>query len=137
LIRYDRRALKDGKTVASVKIAEVNELNPVNAGEFTPPSSAELWPQCDGMQEADITGRVAPNYPQAAGRNGEMGRVILYGVVEANGTVSHLTVIKGASLALNEAATEAFRRSHYTPAQCQGTPIRLETSFETDFRMRQ
>ena len=137
LIPYDRRGLKDGKTVASVKIAEVNELNPIKDAEFTPPPSAELWPQCDGMLEADLTGRVVPNYPESARRNREMGRVILYGVVEADGTSSHLMVIKGASPALSEAAMEAFRHSHYTLAQCQGTPIRLETFFATDFQLRQ
>jgi TonB family protein len=137
LIPYDRRALRNGKTIASVKVSEVNELNPVNAAEFTPPPSAELWPQCDGMQEADITGRIAPNYPEAARHNREMGRVILYGVVETDGTSSHLLVIKGATPALNEAALESFRRSHYTPAQCQSKPIRLERFFETDFRLQQ
>jgi TonB family protein len=136
LIPYDRRALKNGKTIASVKVAEVNELNPINAAEFTPLSGAELWPQCDGMQKADITGRAAPNYPEAARHNGEMGRVIIYGVVETDGTSSHLLVVKGATPALNEAAMEWFRRSPFTPAQCQGTPIRSERFFHLDFTLQ-
>jgi TonB family protein len=137
LIPYDRRALRGGKTIASVRIAEVSKADSVNSAEFMPPPSAEFWPQCDSLQKANLARHVAPNYPQAAGRNREMGRVILYGVVEADGTLSHLKLIKSASPAMNEAAMESFGRSQYTPAQCQGNSIRSESFFEMDFQIHQ
>jgi hypothetical protein len=55
LIPFERQALKNGKTIALVKITEVKGLNPVNPGEFTPPSNADLFPQCDDMQEEHPT----------------------------------------------------------------------------------
>lgn len=68
LIPFERQALKNGKTVALVKIVEAKDLNPINPAEFAPASNAELWPQCDHMQEEEehLTEHVIPNYPEAA-----------------------------------------------------------------------
>jgi len=133
LIPFERQALKDGKTVASLKITEVKELSPINPAEFSPPSDAEMWPQCDDMQEAAIKEVTQTNYPPAAIINREKGRVMLYGVIETDGTLSHLTVIKGVSELLNGASIEAARQWRYTPAQCGGKPIRSELSAYTEF----
>jgi len=135
LIPYERQAFNGRKTVALLKITEVKELSPVNPAEFTPPPNAERWPQCDDMRDEELKDHAPPNYPQAARSNHEQGRVILYGVLETNGTLSHLTVIKGVNDLLNGATVEAVRRWHYTPAQCGGNPIRLETSIAIDFSL--
>jgi len=136
LVPYERQALKAGKTVALLKIMEVKELSPINPAEFTPPSNAEMWAQCDDMREEAIKDVAPTDYPQAARRNHEEGRVILYGVLETNGTLSHLTAIKGVSDLLNGATMEAARGSRYTPAQCAGNPIRLEISTSAEFFLR-
>jgi len=137
LIPYERRALRDGKTVALVRVAEAKNSDSLNVAEFIPPSSAEFWPQCDNLQKADFASHVAPTFPPAARLKREMGKVILYGVIEVDGTLIRLTVIKSASPDLNEAAVQSFRRSQYTPAQCEGKPIRSESFFETDFQLQQ
>ena len=137
LIPYERRALRDGKTVALVRVADARKSDSLNVAEFVPPSSAEFWPQCDNLQKADLASHVTPTYPPAARLNREMGKVILYGVIEVDGTLSRLTVIKSTSPVFNEAAVQSFKRSQYTPAQCEGKPIRSESFFETDFQLQQ
>jgi TonB family protein len=65
-------------------------------------------------------------YPPSARANYEQGRVVLYAVQEADGALSHLTIIHRAAPDLEAAAVEAVRRWHYRPAVCGQTPIRME-----------
>jgi hypothetical protein len=132
LVPSEVRALKDGKTVATVKVLELTEVKEVNTALFNPPADAVLWPQCDDMQDAQPVERVPLNYSPAARIIAEK-RVILYAVVEKDGSLSHVTVIQGANPDMNTAAFEAFRRWRYKPAQCGQTAIRAETSMYFDF----
>ncbi len=132
LVPFEIRAFQDGKTVATVKVLEITEVKEVNTAFFNPPSDAVLWPQCDDMQDAEPVERVPLNYSPAI-RSMAAKRVILYGIVEVNGSLSHVTVIQGANPDMNTAALEAFRRWRYKPAQCGQTPIRVETSMYFDF----
>jgi hypothetical protein len=133
LVPYEVRALKDRKVVATVKVLEIAKITEVNPALFNAPANAELWPQCDDMEDAEPENRVQPRPLPGAVPFGAPVRIILYGVVEADGSLSHVTVIQGANTDLNTAAFEAFRRWHYKPAQCAQTPIRVETSMFFDF----
>jgi TonB family protein len=133
LVPFEIRAVNDGKTVATVKVLEITEVKEINTALFNPPSDAVLWLQCDGMQDAEPVERVPLNYSPAIPTFGAT-RVILYAVIEENGSLSHVTVIQGANPDMNTAAVEAFRRWRYKPAQCGQTPIRVETSMYFDFR---
>ena len=133
LIPCEIRALKDRKVVAAVKVLEIAKITEINPALFRAPANAELWAQCDDMQDAEPTERVHPRYPPGARANGAQGRVILYAVVEADGSLSHLTVIQGANPDLNAAARDAFLHWRYKPAQCGQIPIRVETSMFFDF----
>ena len=132
LVPFEVRALRDGKTVATVKVLEITEVKEVNTALFNPPPDAVLWLQCDDIQDAQPVERVPPNYSPMA-RMIIAKRVILYAIVEEDGSLSHVTVIQGANPDMNTAASEAFRRWRYKPAQCGQTPIRVETSMYFDF----
>lgn len=132
LVPFEVRAFKDGKIVATEKVREVTEVKEVNPALFNPPGDAVLWPQCDDMQDAEPVERAPLNYSPAI-RSMAAKRVILYGVVEENGSLSHVTIIQGANPEMNTAAFEAFRHWRYKPAQCGQTPIRVETSMYFDF----
>jgi hypothetical protein len=131
LVPSEVRALKDGKTVATVKVLEITEVREVHTALFSPPADAVLWPQCDDMQDAQPVERVPMNYSPVT-RMIVVKRIILYAVVEVDGSLSHVTVIQGANPDMNTAAFQAFRRWRYKPAQCGQTPIRSETSMYFD-----
>jgi TonB family protein len=133
LVPYEIRALRDGRLIAAVKILEITKITEENAAKFTVPANAEFWAKCDDLQEAEPVSRIQPTYPSISRANREQGRVILYAVLETDGSVSHLTVIRRATPELEAAAVEAVRRWRYKPATCGQTPIRMETSIETDF----
>jgi TonB-like protein len=133
LVPYEIRALKERKVVAAVKVLEIAKITNVNPALFDAPANATLWPQCDDMQDAEPEDRVQPRPLPGAVPFGASVRIILYGVVETDGSVSHVTIIQGANTDLNTAAFEAFRRWRYKPAQCGQTPARVETSMFFDF----
>jgi hypothetical protein len=132
LVPFEVRAFNDGKTVATVKVLEITEVKEVNTALFNPPSDAVLWPQCDDVQGGEPVERVPLKYSPATPVFAAK-RVILYAVIEENGSLSHVTVIQGANPDMNAAAFEAFRHWRYKPVQCGQTPIRAETSMYFDF----
>jgi TonB family protein len=133
LVPYEIRALKGGKVFAAVKVLEIAKVTEENPELFSAPLNGEFWAQCDDMQEAELVDKVQPRYPTSARVNREQGRVILYAVIEADGSLSHMAIIQRATPVLEAATIEAIRQWHYKPAACGQTPIRVETSISVDF----
>lgn len=90
-------------------------------------------PYLADMKGPELVDHVQPVYPTSARTNREHGRVVLYGVIEADGSLSHLAIIQRATPALETAAVEAVSRWHYKPAACGQSQIRMETSIPVDF----
>jgi TonB family protein len=132
-VPYETRALRGRKVVAAVKILEISKITEENPALFHVPEDAEFWAYCDDMQEAELVDRVQPRYPTSARMNREQGRVILYGVIEPDGSLSHLALIQRATPDLEAATVQAVPQWHYKPAARSQTPIRMETSIPADF----
>jgi hypothetical protein len=133
LIPYKIQSFK-GKTLhGALNVGEVSEVKEVSATLLKVPEGAELWPQCDDMQGAVPIYRGAPNAALNPRANRMPTRIILYGVVETDGTLSHVKVIQGADVNTNTIAFERFRQWRYKPAQCGQTLVRVETSMYFDF----
>lgn len=134
-VPYEIRALRDGKIVASVTILEIEKTTERDPTLFEAPVDAELWEHCDDMQQAVVATQAIPRYPQSARDNHVQGEVILYGVVETDGSVSHITVIQQAAPELVSAAVEAVRQWRYKPAFCGQRPVRVEISIPVRFTL--
>ncbi len=136
LVPREIRALKGREAVAAVKVLEIAKLSEDNPALFSAPANAEFWAQCEDMREPELLERVPPRYPPMASANREQGLISLYAVIEADGSLSHLTVTKSAAPNLDAAVVEAVRRWRYKPASCEGTPIPFQTSVEIDFSLQ-
>ena len=132
-VPYEIQALNGQKVVLSAKVLEVSKITEENPALFNAPANAEFWAQCDPMQKAVLLNSIQPKYPTGARANHEQGRVIFYVVVEADGSLSHATIIRHATPDLDAAATEALRQWRYKPASCGEKPIRIENSIDMDF----
>jgi TonB family protein len=135
-VPFEIRALRDKTVVATVKVLEMAPTAEENPSLFVVPTNSDFWAHCDDMQDAELAGHVQPIYPSNARSNGQSGRVIFYAVIEADGTLTRLTIIRRAPPALESAAADAIRQWHYKPAACGSTPVRVETSIVTDFSMQ-
>jgi len=137
LVPYQIRALNGQKVVAAVTVTEITPITQQDSALFKAPLNAEFWAQCDDMQQPEAANQVLPKYPAEAKANYEQGRVIVYAVVETDGSLSHLAIIQGAAPDLEAAALEAVRQWHYKPPTCIHKPIRMETSVNVDFVLGQ
>jgi len=82
-----------------------------------------------GLQERIV-------YPEFARRVGIEGRVFVRFVVNKDGTVSDVEVVRGIGGGCDEAAVEAVRQSRFTPGLQRGRPVRVRMALPVTFRLQ-
>lgn len=81
-----------------------------------------------------VQGRV--KYPSIAQENGIAGRVILEFVVEKDGTLTNIAVLKTPDRSLSDEAIRVLKTSpKWTPAKMRNKPIRLKYTLPVEFRI--
>lgn len=78
---------------------------------------------------------VAPEYPALAAATRLQGSVVLDCVIDENGRVASVTVLRSLPL-LEAAAVEAVRRWRYRPTLLNGVPVSVLLTVTVDFRLR-
>ncbi|RMD63666.1 MAG: energy transducer TonB [Alphaproteobacteria bacterium] len=77
-----------------------------------------------------------PRYPYLARRRGQEGRVVLRVVVGADGRVHAIRVHRSSGYRLlDEAALDAVKRWHFTPARRGGVPVTGTLDVPISFRL--
>ena len=135
-VPFEVRAFSDKLVAATVRVVEITPTAEENPSLFVAPTNSEFWAQCDDMQEAELLRRVQLQYPLTARTKREEGMAMFYAVIEADGSLSHLTLIQRLTPTLDSAAADAVRQWHYKPAACGSTPIRVETAISAYFSLR-
>lgn len=77
-----------------------------------------------------------PEYPETAKHLGIEGTVVLELVVEKNGTVSDVKIIKSIHPLLDNAAKEAALNLRFSPAMARDMPVRCYVSMPITFSLR-
>jgi TonB family protein len=128
------RVYKNGEITSSKDVdksgAEVQSRSKI----FT---SVEKMPEFPGGldQFYKFLGRTL-NYPYLAKRNGVQGRVIVAFVVEKDGSLSDIKVIKGIGDGCDEEAVRIIGLSpHWSPAAQNGRPVRVAYSLPITFTL--
>ena len=132
LFPFEMRALHAGQPFVALKILDIgsrpDESSPINSSR----PDWTFWSRCDSMQ-VELKRKTDPIYPVETGVHQEGGTVYFYVIVEPDGTVSHVRLIKGATERLNQAAGVAVRDWIFTPSSCAGKPVRREMSIGVEF----
>ena len=128
------RAFSGRKIILAFIVSGFARLAKVDPDWFVPPANAEFWPNCEEPRNAKLITRVQPDYPVNDRANHVQGTVVFFAVIEADGSLSHLTSIRPAPAELESNAAEAVRQWRYDPLTCGGIPHRLETRISVDFR---
>lgn len=85
----------------------------------------------------EIIDMVHPVYPEEARDEKTEGRVILQGIIEKDGTVRELKVLKSPSGLLSEAALAAVKKWRYEPARTtDGKPVRVHWTMAVSFALQ-
>ncbi|HEV7487671.1 MAG TPA: energy transducer TonB [Thermoanaerobaculia bacterium] len=82
------------------------------------------------------TERVKPDYTDAARKAHINGVVIVEAIVNKQGEVEQVKVLKGLPLGLSEQATEAVKRWHFRPGTLNGEPVEVIFSLTVNFTLQ-
>jgi TonB family protein len=90
-----------------------------NAGELSAPAA---------------TRKVDPAYPIELMRQNVAGTVMLYAVIQADGKIGSVRVLRGIDDRLDQYASEALAQWQFQPATRNGDPVDVEAVFRIPFR---
>jgi len=76
-----------------------------------------------------------PLYTEEARRAGVQGIVILEAVVDADGTVRNVKVLKGLPMGLDQSAVDTVMTWKYEPARMEGRPVPVYFTFTISFSL--
>ena len=89
------------------------------------------------IQEPERIHYVAPEYPELARRARMEGFVILQAVIDKQGNVIDVEVLRGLGLGLDVAATDAVKQWKYTPTYYNGRPVEVILTVNVVFQLIQ
>ena len=88
-------------------------------------------------QAPTVRQRVAPRYPLSAERDGVSGYVILRGIIERDGSVSRVDILKSSPPGVfDQAARSAFARWRFQPGRDGGKPVRVWVRKRLEFQLQ-
>lgn len=88
-------------------------------------------------QAPTVRQSIAPRYPLGAERDGTSGYVILRGIVERDGRVSRVVIVKSSPPGVFEqAARSAFARWRFAPGRDGGKPVRVWVRKRLEFQLQ-
>ena len=79
---------------------------------------------------------VQPEYPELARRARLAGVVILEAIIDKEGNVKDLKVLRGLGLGLDEAAVRAVSQWKYTPTFYNGRPVEVILTVTVNFQLQ-
>ena len=75
-------------------------------------------------------------YPESAAENGIQGKVIVSFIVEADGKVTNVKVVRGIDPALDQEAVRVIESSpKWQPGKQRGKPVRVNLTFPVVFKL--
>jgi TonB family protein len=88
-----------------------------------------------GITTPSVVFRIEPEYTEEARRAKYQGSVLLLVLVDSEGSVREVRVIRSLGLGLDEKAVEAARQWKFKPAMRAGKPVPSTTTIEFSFRL--
>jgi TonB family protein len=129
--------VRDADTTAPSKATD----EPAAAPREPPPSGASSAATAKSAvptvtADAQLTRRVAPEYPDSALRKGIEGYVDVQFTITAQGTVRDVAVVSSdPAEVFNRAATDAVRRWRYDPRVIDGQPVDTQSQVRLQFKL--
>jgi TonB family protein len=112
--------------------------DPASATSHSPSSSADKPFHIDGsVVRPVVLSQQAPQFSSAARALKYSGTVVVYLWVMADGTPSHLSIVKPAGLGLDEEAILAVSKYKFKPATKDGKPITVDLFVDVNFQILQ
>ena len=93
----------------------------------------------DGVSFPELidSSRVLPKYPEEARNNGTEGKVILQVIVQKDGTVGGIKVLRSPGPEFEKPAIAAVRQWRYKPGISRGRPVDVYSTIVVDFTLEE
>jgi TonB family protein len=127
-----------------ISVASIAESQ-ANSGTLKPPppvmaGSQAVTPTCTKTNPPlwcatppRVVSTPAPEVSKQAGAAETKGICVLKIIVEADGSTSHIRIVNGLGMGLDEKAIEAVKKWQFKPAMLKGKPVAVEVAVEVDF----
>ncbi|CDN31660.1 Regulatory sensor-transducer [Mucinivorans hirudinis] len=117
----------------------LSPITPAAQEDEVPVIKADVMPRFQGGTDMEFRKWVQTNlvYPKEASDNGIQGNVIVQFIVEKDGTVSNVQVLRSVDKLLDAAAIEKIKSSpKWTPGSHKGKPVRVSFTFPVVFKLQ-
>jgi protein TonB len=88
-----------------------------------------------GVRAPKVLVQVDPEFSEEARKQKFSGNVLVRLIVDEQGNPSHVRVLRGVGLGLDEKAVEAVRQYKFRPATKDGKPVKVELSVDVRFEI--
>jgi len=88
-----------------------------------------------GVTEPKVLTSADPEFSEEARKAKFSGNVLVYFIVDENGTPTHVHVARGVGMGLDEKAVEAVRQYKFKPGMKDGKPVKVELAIEVNFQI--
>lgn len=134
----DHAGIEDKRRDAVIK--EVVEVKPVEKPKDEGPVSMAMVEQKPSFPGGDAAMYKWLNdniiYPAAASEEGVQGKVTVQFIVEKDGSISHVQVVRGKHPALDAEAARVIRKMpRWTPGRNNGQPVRVTYHLPVQFKL--
>lgn len=98
-------------------------------------TGGELFHIGGGISMPEVVYKPDPEFSEEARKAKFSGNVLVYLYIEPDGTTSHVRVVRGIGMGLDEKAVEAARKFRFKPAMKNGKPVRADLYVEVTFQI--
>ncbi len=111
---------------------KASSINISNAGDQYHPTAEKMPSPIGGLPA--IYKKIS--YPEIARKAGIQGKVYVMALVNENGGVDDVKVLKGIGGGCDEAAVEAVKATKFTPGQIKGKNVKVKVALPIVFRLK-
>lgn len=122
--------------IAEAELTSLSPQDPTATGVLEHPANSRHFADCDGkVTPGRLVERVAPVYPAAARAAHQTGSVEIHAMIDVDGTLKDLEIVKGGNKLLEDSALDAARRWRYEPYRCGGVPVEVDSMMSINFSL--
>jgi periplasmic protein TonB len=89
-----------------------------------------------GMTRPEIVHQVQPRYSEKARQTGTQGAVIVEAIIDEQGRVTNVRLIRGLPMGLDQAAMDAIQQWRFKPALLDGRPVKVYYTLTVNFTIQ-
>jgi TonB family protein len=89
-----------------------------------------------GMTRPEVIHQVQPRYTEPARRAGVQGAVVVEAIIDEQGNVDNVRVLRGLPMGLDKAAIEAIQQWRFKPATMGGKPVKVYFTLTVNFTIQ-